>query len=149
MFANIVLLVIVVIFIAVVVDVHLNREIKTNELESHLLTTRLIYSPNCFLYQNEIRKYPGIIDLDKFDKNIIERCLINKENTGFIIDLKEINGTSIKTININEDISDFLKFCNVKRKRFDCYFDEKYILLEENNEIKPALLNISLAIKNE
>lgn len=46
-------------------------------LESKVYETRLIYSPECFAYKDRVtgRVYTGVIDISKFNDNVLEECV--------------------------------------------------------------------------
>ena len=72
--------VILVIFLGFfVVTGMLNSQITdtSSSLEPLTIFNRIIYSPNCFAYQDTatLRAYPFVIDIGKFDKDHLDNCI--------------------------------------------------------------------------
>ena len=55
------------------------------ELKAELISLRFTNTPECFAYENVKvgRVYPGIIDLDKFNKAQLDRCYLTEDKTGY------------------------------------------------------------------
>ena len=60
------------------------------ELESFLLASRFVNSPQCFAYQDPFttRVYPGLINMDRFKSEIIKDCYISATTKDFQFQLK-------------------------------------------------------------
>ncbi len=74
----------------VLVSVDTGEKYKMNEdVEESILSQRLISSPSCFVYRDEVnRAYPGIIDLDKFNQQNLDECFrLDSVNYAFRISL--------------------------------------------------------------
>jgi len=137
----------VLFFIFLILGVYLARDVRTEELEHSLLIKRLFYDQNCFSFTDE-RSYPGIIDLNKFQEERLEKCAF-KEKIGYRLDLKEMNGDSIKSVEVNKKITALLDFCDTQKKNFQCYQDRNFVLVEEQGERRNALLDIFVVIRDE
>jgi hypothetical protein len=75
-------------------DLFINREIEPTVYEA-----RLLYSPNCFAYQDPstLRVYTGTVDLQKFNEDVLRRCvpLLGAAKHAMRIELQAQNGTVV------------------------------------------------------
>ena len=137
----------VLFFIFLILGVYLARDVRTEDLERSLLIKRLFYDQNCFSFTDE-RSYPGIIDLSKFQEERLEKCAF-KENIGYKLDLREMNGDSIKSVDVNKKLTTLLDFCDTSKKNFQCYQDRSFVLVEDQGVRRNALLDIFVVIRDE
>ncbi|MDD5178381.1 MAG: hypothetical protein PHT54_03835 [Candidatus Nanoarchaeia archaeon] len=110
--------------VVVVLNLSVNQEIKVDGFKSDLLMKRLFYSSDCFAYEDE-RVYPGIINFSKFNDERIKECM---ETTNLVY-------AKLKNKEASNDIlayKDQLNFCKLKK---NCYFEEKYVLVNDKEEI--------------
>ena len=140
------LLVVVGVVLLGIISVYIHRSVDTQDLEHVLLTQRLLYSKDCFSYQ-EGRSYPGIIDLGKFQEEQLQQCAF-KERIGYKLTLQAMDGTLLKTVGINKNLIPFLDFCSVNKKNFQCYHDRAFVLVQDQSILKNAFLNIDMVIKD-
>ncbi len=66
----------------------ISREVSSttvipDNLEMTILTNRFLNSPDCLAYQDKEtgRAYPGIIDLEKFNDEALEKCYSTEDST--------------------------------------------------------------------
>jgi hypothetical protein len=43
-------------------------------LKAELISLRFVNAPECFAYRDEIKVYPGVIDMDKFNEERLSGC---------------------------------------------------------------------------
>ena len=131
-----VVLFVVIGIIVIIVYIPINSELDIDGLKHSLLRQHLIYDKNCLAYEDD-RVYPGIIDINKFNKNNIEKCFSTK-NHGVQLTLKTNSETTIK---LNEDLNKF-EFC-FDKKNFRCTNTTFYVLVKDQN-LEPGKLNINI-----
>jgi len=147
MIGRVAVVTIVTIFLIFLLNNYVHREITTDQLESNLILSRAIYAPNCFSYSDEAKSYPGIIDSTKFNDNVANSCMNNK-NIGIKLSITDLSDTLISEVNVNNDIIEDWPLCQVKRKKFTCNTESSYILLKKDNELMPAKLKLEVLNKN-
>ena len=59
-----------------------NKELNTRELQSDLLLSRILYSPDSIWYSAAGVTYPGVVDISKFDQNRLNANFIYRDNYG-------------------------------------------------------------------
>ncbi len=124
-------------FIFVIIQIPSNLEFKIDGLKHSLLRQHLIYDVNCLAYQDE-RVYPGIIDINKFRKENLEKCF-QTESNGVMISL---NYNGMKDIKLNEKLNKF-EFC-FNKDNFYCTNRTFYVLVYDKNKFENGLLNIAI-----
>jgi len=90
------------------------------DVKAELISLRFTNSPECFAYQDNVSKvvFPGIIDLEKFNKTTLERCY-STEGIGGIKTLNfrlELQNTNLKLLTDNyysADVTDSTIFKEV------------------------------------
>ncbi len=131
------------------VNAYTSRKVDIKNLDSYVINNRLLFSDDCLAYNDEIKVYPGIIDLKKFNEQNLDNCMQYKEGLGYLVNLSDVNGNVIKTVEMNnEDLAKKIPFCSIKVKNFKCDFNRYYVLYYDN-EIKEGILNIAVVSKNE
>jgi len=146
------LIIIVVAFVIAVVISYSNREFDTSDIEGHLLKQRLLYSSGCLVFEEEGKYFPGVVDLDKFDNNILSYCASYPESKGFKLSLKDMENNSITDdIFYNDDLTDLIPLCDVEedKRNFRCYFKREYVLVEDLDEFSPAYLEIWMVTQHD
>ena len=126
-----------VIFSSVIILIYIgiNSTTDINGLKHSLIRQHLLYDKNCLAYEND-KVYPGIIDLNKFNKNNLEKCLVTKEQ-GIRITLKN------NLIMLNDKLADKFEFC-FDKKNFYCSNTTFYVLIHENDTLTQGALNIAI-----
>lgn len=69
------LAIIVVAIVLVMTSKYEGRDIDVTPLEAELLLDRVYYSATCFAANDNIRGYPGEIDMEKFTQGQLNNCL--------------------------------------------------------------------------
>ena len=149
LFATVIL---IKVFIIGVVDIR--------NVESNILTTRLIYSKDGLShYDDEIdRVYPGIIDLKKFNElsssnpNAFDSSLINYGADNPIISAKitlKQEGKDDIEVYYNKDRYDKWKPRVLASVRggagsVKAFNEQKYVLVKDGNRITPAILEFNV-----
>lgn len=134
-------LIVVSIIFVFILSSYVHREIKIADLQENILITRLLYSQNCFGYE-DVRIYPGIIDLEKFNEENLKKCIAHENRIKFKLTLSN-EANEIKTIKDEEEIDDLIPLCEIKEKPFTCFNETKYVLIKnEKKEFNKGFLNI-------
>lgn len=141
-----VLIIIVAIFIFIVALKYFNAKIETTNLETFILTKRLIYSESCLAYKEGDRLYQGIVDLQKLEFSRLQRCF-SKESMGYTIKITDFSGTIIKSAsNLNARQEAYLPICE-SIKGYECVKKRNLVSYYDNGEIKTGLMILEV-IKN-
>ena len=135
----------VIVVVVAAFQIYINRDRNVTDIESHILAERFFYSKDCALYSNEVRAYPGVIDLSKFNENNLGNCYAS-DDISFKFSLRDLDKNIIKEVKINDFSFDL---CKVKNKNFNCYFNRQYVLYFDNNIEKQGLVDTQIVIKNE
>jgi len=146
---EVIFVIILIVTILAMISVHFNRDIEINNMEAHVASMRFFFSPNCFSYSDGTRTYPGIIDTNKFSETRLDNCMKDYSNLrGFDLILKEKDGSVINEVQLNKNLVQFLPLCSLKKKDFECFSKREYVLIYDNNKIRPGILDINSVIKN-
>ena len=133
---------IVAVFIALVTFDYLNEEINTTHLETFLLTKKLVSSSSCLAYQDDIKVYPGITDLEKLNNNRLSSCF-TKLGFGYFVKISDINNNIIKTAaNLNQEQKSNLKICK-QVSRHKCV-TRRDLVQYYDGEIKTGYIDIEV-----
>ncbi len=129
---------------------YMDRGVELSGLESHLIVNGLLYSPDCLSYSDEIRLYPGIIDLDNFNEDKISRCLsYGSGGFGYGVELYDVDMYSLDSVEINPEIFVQGLLCNLESSKYICSSKKLYVLYENNSEFYPGYLNIRVVARDE
>lgn len=108
-------LIIVLVYIAGFVSIYTNIKIDTSRLEHKIAIDKLLMQEGCLNYNRE-RWQPYSIDVSRFNKEVIENCLLS-ENLGMKLTLNY--NEKILQSSYNERMTEYLSnFCN--NKDFRC-----------------------------
>ena len=146
MLPKVILVSLVLILFFFITSVYLSRDVNTSDLEYTLLTQRLFYSQDCFSLQEE-RIHPGIIDLSKFQEERLQKCAF-KDRIGYSLDLKNIDDTLIKSVEVNPSVSAYYDFCDVKKKNFQCYHRKDFVIVEDQGVQSNAFLETFVVVQD-
>jgi hypothetical protein len=111
-----------------------------DDVENKIVQARFFNSPDCFAYQDSVtgRTYPGMIDLEKFKQDRLDRCYIvpgNFVNACFKIELVDLD-TGDKLGNI--ETSNFPKCIMMySTKRLP-----NYVTIKKGEEIRSGIMFI-------
>ena len=144
---RIVIVGIIVGFIYFVTVDYLSAEIKTGDLEEHILLNNLISSEDCLAYK-ELRTFPGIIDLEKLNEGILRKCY-EKSKFGFRISLVDLNNinSEIKTVDVlSDEQKNLIDVCKSVQS-YICTDINQYVLVKDNDKTYPAVIKLKV-IKN-
>ena len=116
----------------------LNVNVQRAEIDEHVAVYRLFNSKSCLGYSN------GVINLDKFYNENLEKCfdLTSQQRTGIELKLYDLNGNEIRAAEINSLLVSQKVTCKLKSSDVDCYSTRKYVLFEEDNEMKQGMIDI-------
>ncbi|MBT3394898.1 hypothetical protein HOA59_01725 [archaeon] len=129
---------------------YMDRGVELSGLDTHLLVNGLLYSPDCLSYSDEVRSYPGIVDLDNFNENKIIKCLsYGSGGLGFGVELYDSEMNSLDNIEINSEIFVQGLLCDLKTSKYSCSSKKLYVLYENNSEFYSGYLNIRAVARNE
>lgn len=116
----------------------LNTDVKRAELDEHLAVYRLFNSPDCLGYEN------GVINFNKLYNENLEKCfnLPSQEKTGVELKLYDLDGNEISTAEVNSLLVAQKVTCGLKTSNIDCYPTRKYVLYNQNDQVKQGILDI-------
>ncbi len=140
------LLVIPIIFLSLVLVAFLvipssYFKLNTEEVNHFIIRDNILYSKGCLAYEDG-RIHPGIVDINKFNPDRLQKCLGLKENSyGVILGLEY--GDEDMGIEVNEQMTDRVNFC-LSGGDFKCTYEEIYVLVNEDGGNKPGLLKINI-----
>ncbi len=132
--------IIVTLSIFYVVSSFTTRKMDVSGFESNLLLLRTVYSPSCFAYE-DVKVYPGIIDLGKFKADRFDSCL--KSNYYFkaaLLNSKKEIYTNEAEFKINQ------QFCSFKDK-YSCNSRSQYVLVKDSDSITKDILRVEAVLK--
>ena len=103
------------------------------ELRAELISLRFANIPECFAYQDENtnRVYPGVIDLEKFNRERLNNCYFTAEEEGihdynFRLNLEE-QGSEIITNNYFNDV-DFTLYKTIVVKNGNHWLRDRLVI---------------------
>lgn len=151
-----VFLIIVLISIVFLVKGYINTKIDIKEIEAELFYQELLFTNNGIIYKDEItgRSYPGIIDIQRFNKDILDNSIsYGKEN--------HILAANI-TLNYNKDTKYFI-YNEEWHKRWlpraksrlpgsggaNIILKQSYVLVKENEKLIPGILQAKILYPNK
>lgn len=140
---RVILLVISLLAITWILNSYVNRTSDTTDIEFYILSNRLFYSKDCFSYDGK-----SIIDINKFDQNILENCIDFGDNIGSKLTLNYNN--RVIEIFSNEDL--FKKGFytkDIKEKQYGYKEKKNYALVFDKDMIYSGWLNVEVVFKNE
>ena len=143
---KIIFLAVVVLSIVFIVRGFVITDIDTRTAESYILINRIMYSPNTINYYDDDieRLYPGIVDLDNFNTERLEKAISPSENSGAKLTLlgKE------KTIYYNEEkYNRYLSYATVKEEGAEEISTRLYVLVRKDGKISSDILNVSVVVR--
>lgn len=116
-----------------------NRKIDINIIEGETILNRIFYSDNCFAY-SDTRPYPGIIDLKKFNDDVLKKCL-----KGDYLLKAELKNAGMAVYNDKNKYEQNIGFCKYTNK-FYCYEKEIYVIVNDNGKLKEDILSASFVL---
>lgn len=137
------LLVISLLAVTWILGSYVNRSSDISDVEFYILSNRLFYSKDCFSYNGN-----SIVDINRFDQNILESCINFGDNVGSKLTLN-YNDKDIE-IFANKDL--FTKGFytkDMKSKQYKYKDKKNYVLVFDNDITYPGWLNIEVVFKNE
>jgi len=124
--------------------------IDIDDTRNLIFVKRLLYSPNSFSYTDNItgRTYPGIIDINRFDSDILAKAFnFSKNNIAAKIELTNLENNEKKEIYLNQKWYErwhpLTKFEQYEKK-----IKQRYVLINDNGKLKEGLLRIDVVISN-
>jgi len=121
---------------------------KTKDL---IFMERTVYSPSSFIYTNPItqRSYPGIIDSERFNSEVLEKAFnYTQNNLAARFELINLDNDEQKEIYLNkkwyERWQPLTKF-----EQYDKDVKERYVLIKNKEKLSNGLLKFKVVISNE
>ena len=137
---EVIYLIVIFVVIFAVVSINVNREINVGEVEANTLIKKALYSDECFAYK-DVRAHPLVIDLKKFTKEQINKCInIERFSSRFRLITKD---NTTDAINNEYRFKVDNKLC--KFKNYKCIQLKKPVLVYDNG-IKRGVLQIDATI---
>lgn len=143
------MVILVSLIIAIGFGFSLNRDTDINPLEKGISEFRLFSSKDCLGYLDDDFLVKGIIDVDKVNKDNLNKCLYYPDGKiqGLKITLKDFEGAEIKEVELNEKLSSQRLTCGYNDK-YICYLDRKYVLYRDTNGLNKGILDIVVVSEN-
>ncbi|MEM3374444.1 MAG: hypothetical protein QXE31_04450 [Candidatus Woesearchaeota archaeon] len=155
--------VIITLLIISIIVYLLNNIIKENldikKARFFTIATRLLYSNDCFVYNDGIINNPGVFDFSKINQESLDKCfsksnqqstesLALKQEVGFkvVIRYNENNNPLEKELFFNKEFYEDAKFLTFSNK-YDSYSNNYLIFLKKNELLIPAKLFIEVVWK--
>ncbi len=117
----------------------IQKSFETDKVQQSILRQRFVYSEDCLAYKDD-KVNPGIIDEKKFTQRNLENCFQSHEELGVNINLIT---NEVKTVNLNDNLKNKFNFC-FDQKHFSCSNYTYYVLIKDNENYKPGLLNVAM-----
>ena len=113
--------------------------IDVSNADHLVIKKNLLY--NCLTY-NDVRAYPGVIDINSFNEDKLQMCLgLDGDTYGVILNLMHNDKNS--EIFVNKHMTDRVAFCSSKGS-FQCSNEDIYVTIYEKDQLKTGLLNIKI-----
>lgn len=141
----------IIMIVAIVAIVHilktaaLGNMLETYDTEFIILNNKILYSPTALAYTSldTGRTYPGIISLDDFNEGTLNKSMT--KNLPAKLTLIHMNRTVIKEIYHDRARYDLLIPLTFSQK-YDLKNKTHYVLLNQGDELNPALLNVEVVV---
>ena len=122
-------------------------DVDVRDIESMSLAARFFYSKNCAAYDDGIRIYPGIIDLNKFDEKTLLNCYdLSSNKVGMVFELFDNENKLIKNVKISSIAPEL---CDIKNKNFYCYKRSQGVLYFDGDLKKTGMANVMVIINDK
>ena len=150
LFIRLFLMIFVIVSISLIVNIYVNRNVETYGLEGDILVSRLLYSADCLGHETEERVYAGVVDVSFFDRKNNDKCFVftGEDVVGIFLNdsknLKFFYSSNEADFNLKN-----LKCTVDKHPNWDCYKKKLPVLYYEGNDLKNAVLEVSLIKENE
>ncbi len=129
--------------LSIAINGAVNQEIRVEGMETDLLAKRIIYSSECFAYSDEVRSYPGVVDLEKVSNDRLAACLGKKYFVRAIVGDK-------KAFNYNEDsFKEIRSFCSFKNLYYCNNFLYYVALKKDGKDVGGGFIEIGFAKQRE
>lgn len=129
----------------------IGQKIDIQDVKNLILVKRILYSPDSISYVDPDtgRTFPGIIDLDKFNDEILNKSFnLDKSNTAAKLELKNLdtNETNITYLNQKwyERWAPLSTFAQYEKT-----IKWSYVLIKKNSQLNRGLLRIDVVIVRE
>ncbi len=158
--ANIFMMIVRFIFVGIIlltvfmfIRISISHSFDTQETEANIISARLFYQPDCFIYQDPDtnRFYPNIIDLNQFTDDRINSCYSMRNDSGyyaFRAMLFDASNNQIKNITFNSVKFNLYEnlYSSTSGKVIDRFIKEIYVQYKESGNIKQGKIVIELYI---
>ncbi len=135
--------IIVSVFIYLAAFQYLNEDIKTTQLETFLLSKKLVYSESCLAYRDDIKLNPGEIDLNKLNSQNLITCF-SKPDFGYLVKISSFDGTLIKSasnLNVKQEVN--LPICkNVPH--YECTTRRDIVQYHNGEELSTGYIEVEV-----
>ena len=135
--------IVVSIFIWSVAIDHINEKIYTINIETFLLSKRLMSSESCLAYKDNARVNPGVIDLQKLNYDRLTKCF-SKKDFGYKISIIKLDNQIIKVAsNLDLRQEAYLPICK-DVKGFECSKRKTLVSLYNNGKLETGFMLIEV-----
>lgn len=139
---NMIVLVALVLFVTGVVKGTIEKQVEIDNLQAQLIAKRIIYSPNCFAYENpdlDSKVILGAIDMFKANEENLKNCLDkNSENFGVKVSI-----SNMPDIYLNKQVYEDFKPISFGLN-YQNYEDIFFVRVVENGESKFNFIKIDV-----
>lgn|SRR3989344_2267309 len=136
-------LIVVAFSIFTIISLGVSKHVNIGNMEEQVIFSSIFIS-NCLGYE-DVRIYPGIIDLNKFEHKLLDDCFRSR-NFGSKITL-EYDGKKIEKFIDKKFFETESRFCPFKPYR--CPEDlTASVVVKDNDILKPGKLTVAMVLKN-
>lgn len=135
--------IVVSVFILLVAFRYINEDIETTNLETFLLEKSLIYSDSCLSFRDTVKNYPGIVDLERVNSDVITSCF-SKQNLGYLVKISDLNRQVLKSasnLDLRQEL--YLPVCKTV-KQYKCANKNDLVLYYEKGQIKTGYISLEV-----
>ncbi len=142
-------LVIVSFILVFIIGIFSTTTILDGALENSIPVLMLWTSSDCLAYSEGERVFPGVIDLEKFNQERLEKCF-NTLAQGIELSFVSFDeNLEIEELHINREMVSKGLLCGMKKSKVECYKTKKYVLYKQDNEFKRGYLEFKVVTKYE
>ncbi len=128
-----------------------NQALASPNVREKIIVNRLFFSANSISYVDETigKVYPGIIDIEKFENNVLDASFFTRENKAAAakLDLINLDTNETKEAYINKDLYDRWKNY-VKFEQYSSVKDQFYVLIKDGDNQYSGLLKVNVLMHN-
>tara|TARA_Y100000310_G_C20667055_1_gene808145 strand:- start:106 stop:597 length:492 start_codon:yes stop_codon:yes gene_type:complete len=125
-----------------------STKIMSGALHNHIPVAMLWTSSDCLAYSEEGRVFLGIIDLEKFNEERLEKCFDSNRQGVELTFISFDENLDIK-VELNKEMVSRGILCDMKKSELDCYKTKKYVLYNSGDSFRKGSLNFKVVTPRE